>query len=730
MTEHEGLVRALCESAGVAVGFHLISGQWVETPLASRVALLGALGWDASTPQACEAALRALELRRWSRLAEPVALVAADDPGCAFELRLARGALDAELRWRLVTESGEVHEGTCRGRELGPRAEHWIGGEAYERRALAPGRGLPPGYHRLECRLGEGGPVSTLVIAAPPRCWRPEALEHEGRVFGLAVQLHSVRSARNWGIGDFGDLLRIVEFAAREGADLVGLNPLHALFADDPGRASPYSPSSRRWLNPVYVDVDAALEMLGDDASRACVAEPAFRARLAALREAALIDRAAVAAAKDEALRAAWRGFRDGDLARGSGRAPAFRAFQAQGGRALRLHALFEAIQSSLRARGGRPVGGWPQWPEPLRDPDSEAVAAFAQANADEVAYREFLQWLARGQLARAAQRCAELGMRVGLYLDMAVSVDAGGSDTWRDRSAFALDAGVGAPPDDWNRKGQDWGLPPPLPQALRAQGFAPFLDALRGAMRDAGALRIDHVMQLMRLFWIPRGATAADGGYVLYPLDEMAAIVALESRRNRCVIVGEDLGTVPDELRAAMHQRGLLSYRLLYFERTGWGDFRPAAEFPREALVAASTHDLPTLAGWWSGRDLELGASLGLLPPERPLERLRAERAEDRARLLRALGADLAWADGPMRAEIAEAVHGLIASTPACLMVVQLEDLLLETEQANLPGTVEGHPNWRRKLGADLEALMNDPTALGILRAVAARRGRAPGDG
>lgn len=728
MSEHEARVAAVCEAAGVAFGYHRIDGRWIETPLASRIALLAALGIDASTPADCDAAIHALEVGRWSRLVGPVAVVAADDAGWRVELRLPRSALDAPVRWRVVAESGETWQGECRGSELAGLGGHAIGDTVFERRALAPGIALGPGHHRLECRAGDGEPVSALLLAAPADCWRPGILRSGGRMFGLSAQLHSVRSDRDWGIGDFGDLLRLIEFAARARADFVGLNPLHALFADAPERASPYSPSSRIWLNPLYIDVDAALRMLDDRRSEALVASPDFQARLRSLRDAPLIDRIGVARVKDQVLRGAWRAFRDGGLASGIGPDAEFGAFRVQGGRALRIHALHEAIQADLRARGEPCDRGWQDWPEPLRDPDAPAVEAFERAHADELGYREFLQWIARLQLTRAADRCLELGMRVGLYQDLAVSIDAGGSDAWRARSAHALGVGVGAPPDDWNRTGQDWGLPPLLPERLRECGFAPWVRALRSAMQGAGALRIDHVMQLMRLYWVPAGMAATEGGYVRYPLDEMAAIVAIESRRQRCAVIGEDLGTVADEMRAAMHRYGMLSCKLLYFERAGWGEFRPASEYPREALVGVSTHDLPTLAGWWRGRDLDLIESLGLFPPEQPPQRLREERAHDRARLLRALGLDPAWADGPMRAGLAEAAHAFLASTPACLMAVQLEDLALEIEQANLPGTVHEHPNWLRKLSVTLDTLATDPTALAVLRAVAAHRGRAAG--
>lgn len=330
----------------------------------------------------------------------------------------------------------------------------------------------------------------------------------------------------------------------------------------------------------------------------------------------------------------------------------------------------------------------------------------------------------------RAAARCRERGMAIGLYLDLAVSVDRSGSDAWSFPGCFAASASVGAPPDDFNLSGQDWGLPPLLPQALREHGHEPFVLALRANMRHAGALRIDHVMGLMRLYWVPRGAGARDGAYVHYPLDELLAIVKLESHRNRCIVVGEDLGTVPDAVREALATAGVLSYRLLYFQRDASGGFLPPQDYPRDALVAIGTHDLPTLAGWWQGRDIVLREGLGLFPDEATRDRHRSERALDRMRLLDALAragrlpadADIeALAQNPLSATLVEAIHGWLAACPSRLMMVQPEDWLGVVEQNNLPGTVDEHPNWRRKLPLTVEALRAD-AAGAYLAAVLAR--------
>ena len=550
-------------------------------------------------------------------------------------------------------------------------------------------------------------------------------------MWGPAVQLYALRSPRNWGMGDFGDLRQLVGDWAALGADIVGLNPLHALFLDDPARASPYSPSTRQWLNALYLEVEAIEDFAECGEARRLVQAPGFQARLAQLRASQLVDYAGVAAAKLEVLERLYAYFRARHLETDSPSGRAFREFQARGGAALRRHALFEALQASHRAADPA-VRGWQGWRAEYRDPDGEAVARFAREQVVRIEFYEYLQWQAERQLSEAGECRASRQLGVGLYLDLAVSVDGAGSDAWSNQRGYAPGVGIGAPPDDFSPQGQDWGLPPLRPDRLRAQHYAPLRQALARGMRAAGALRIDHVMGLLRLFWVPAGAAARDGAYVHYRMDEQLAIVALESHRNRCLVIGEDLGTVPDEARRQLAQLGALSCRLLYFERRHDGEFRPGAEYPPEALVAVGSHDLPTLAGWWAGRDLEWWRDLGLCPAGEPYERRRAERARDRLRLVQALqregllspdpGAE-AVAAQPLDPAVAEAAQAFLAASPAQVMMVQLEDVLGVAEQANLPGTTEAHPNWRRKLPATLEALREDPRVVETARRLAALR-------
>jgi (1->4)-alpha-D-glucan 1-alpha-D-glucosylmutase len=495
------------------------------------------------------------------------------------------------------------------------------------------------------------------------RCYQPEVLEQR-RLWGFMVQLYGLRSERNWGIGDFTDLRHLVEIAAALGAGVVGVSPLHAT------QGSPYSPSSRHALNVLYIDVEAVPGFVDFD-----------REKLGALRDAELVDYEGVRSAKLAALERIFRK----TMPRAGTASVAQRDF-----------AVFEA----LREKFG---GGWQGWPEPFRNPKSKEVGTFAGKHAERVAFHAWLQSIARQQLDAAQRRARELGMPIGLYVDLALGADCGGAEVWSDRDAFAVGASCGAPPDEFNPRGQGWGLPPYSPRALRASAYRPFAELLRANMPVGGALRLDHVMALSRLWWIPQGAKADRGGYVRYPFSDLLAILAAESRRARCLVIGEDLGTVPAELRAALNAAGVLSYRPLLFQ----GD-TPPQDYPRDALVCVSTHDLPTWRGFWAEHDLKLREGLGMtVDAAKEL----AGRERDRQALARA-GLDAS----PL------AAHAFIARTPSKLALVQPEDMLEVEEQANLPGTVDEHPNWRRKLPLALERWSADPRVAATAAAMVER--------
>ncbi len=699
----------LCAVYGIAPHYHDIWGNRVAIPDANLVALLAEFNVEASTPERVGSALQEAQAAAWRQSLPAVAAISAGAPRWSLAVRLPESA--TALRWTVTEEGGAQHHGEIDAARLPVTQRAQCDGQPVRELQVELALALPAGYHTLAV---DGVEQTTLLIAAPARCYQPPALAENRRIWGPSVQLYGLRSERNWGIGDFGDLFRFVETAADIGAGIVGLNPLHALFAHNPAHASPYSPSSRIRLNVLYLDVEAIEEFRECEPAQRVVRSAAFQTRLARLRDVPLVDYPGVCAAKTEILELLYAHFREHHLGKQTPRGRTFREFQENRGSALRLHAVYEALQAQFHGADAA-IWGWPVWPDAYRDHDSPEVAQFSEANRERIEFYEYLQWQADNQLERVNQRCQARGLAVGLYLDLAVSVDRAGSDTWTSQETFALGASVGAPPDEFNPNGQGWGLPPLRPDRLRATGYRVFIEALRENMRHAGALRIDHVMGLMRLYWISPGKTARDGAYVHYALEEMLAIVALESERCRCLVIGEDLGTVADEMRAGLVRYGVLSYRLLYFERGDGGAFKPAEQYPRDALVAVSTHDLATLAGWWSGRDLQVRLELGLFPNRGVYEKQLVDRAQERVRLLLALQhAGILPPDvvveptgsQALTPALLEAIHAFVATTPAQVMMVQIEDALGVTDQANMPGTTDEHPNWKRKLVATLEQI------------------------
>jgi 4-alpha-glucanotransferase len=713
----------LADAHGVALVYHDVWGQLHRIPDDVLRAILGAMRIDAHSEAAIADALREVIRARCRQRLAPMTVVRVDAKPWHVRVHVPAQCARGDLEWHVLAEDGVEYRQAVAHAEV--RAQS-VADAPYVSLDVPLAVALPCGYHGIELRAAGECVARGSLAVAPRACYRPPSLRDGSRAWGVAVQLYGVRSARNWGIGDFTDLATLVERCATEGAGVVGVNPLHALFTHDAERASPYSPSSRMFLNVLYLDVEAVAEFGRCARAREHVASAAFQASLAALRAAPLVDYAAVAARKLPVLDMLYAQARHDARAHATPRWSAFDAFRTAGGDALRRQALFDALQSHFFARDPA-IWGWPAWPQAYHDPDSPAVVAFADENTERIDFYAWLQWQADLQRASVAERALRCGLGVGLYTDLAVSIDRGGAEAWANQQLYAVSAGVGAPPDVFNVKGQDWGLPPMIPQRLRDAGYAPFIATLRANMRGAGALRIDHVMGLLRLYWVPSGATAAHGAYVRYPLDDLLGLLALESERHRCLVIGEDLGTVPDEVRGALAANDVLSYRVLLFERDAGGDFKPPAQYPEAALATASTHDLPTLAGWWQGHDIALRARHGHLGPDADVSGLLAERVRDRGQLLAALSRDDLLPPGTpldphavptLTPALASALQAYLARTPCALFIVQPEDVLGVVEQANLPGTINEHPNWRRKLPVPVEQLATD----GRLDALASR--------
>ena len=713
--DYEQIIHECAGLYGIQPDYYDIWGQHHQVSVASKLALLKAMHVP-TDPAAMAQTVHEHKQRDGSRLLPPVLVVRVDRQPVQVPLTLpeaAATALPATLQWRLDEEQGQPQHGQIDIQQLPLSA----GSEGYQQAQWVLPHNLPCGYHRLfiedQC---------CLLIITPSRCYQavppaakdnPSVEPEQSRCWGLSVQLYALRSRRSWGMGDFSDLQAALRTAAALGAAALGVNPLHALFPHDAGRYSPYSPSSRRFLNPLYLDIEAVPDYAACAEARAMVQAEDFQSSLRTLREAELIDYHAVSALKFQVLRCLFTHFCRQPPS--TPRRQVFETFRQTAGIPLTRHALAEALQAWFYQLDPA-CHGWRSWLPSYRDPDSDCCTRFAAEHADEILFFAYLQWLAHEQLQAARQLAQELGLAIGLYCDLAVGVDSAGAEVWAEPQVYAADAHIGAPPDDFSPTGQDWGLAPYQPVALRASGYQAFIATLRASMRYAGALRIDHVMGLSRLFWVPPDSTPAAGAYVNYPFADLLGILALESQRNQCLVVGEDLGTVEDHVRQALDEAGVLSYRVLYFEKHWQGDhsFKLPEHYPEQALVTASTHDLPTLSGFWQGRDLQLRAELGLYPSEQLEQSLRETRAQDKVRLKAALTQAGLWTEPETEptatpARLALAVQQFLARSPARLLMVQIDDVLECVDQVNLPGTVDAYPNWRRKLPLLLEDWPSD---------------------
>lgn len=691
---------------GIEPEFRDARGDAVQASTETKRSLLAAMGVEARDETAARAALAALDRADWGRTLPPIVVLRADAVPMAVEIILPEDT--AEVAWTLVLEDGGARSGRITFNRLPLVAERAFDGRMLQRRRLAIAGDIPGGYHRFSI----GPDAATTLVVSPGRCWMPPGLARGQRLWGIAAQLYLLRSATDWGIGDFGELRSLVDLAASHGADVIGLNPLHAMFPDDPEHASPYSPASRLLLNVLNINIMAVPELFDCPEAQTLVHSKPFQRDVQACREKHLVDYTNVASIKLSVLALLFEVCRSAPDAT---RWQAFEAFRRERGDLLERHCRFLALREHFSGLGPAHAD-WHEWPDEYRDPANDAVAAFALQHRHRIDFLLWMQWVADGQLADAA--AAARGMAVGLYRDLAIGADRAGAETWADAAAVVSGARIGAPPDIHNPAGQDWGLPPFNPRALRDEGYRGFIDLIRANMRHAGGLRIDHVMGLQHLYWVPQGQKPSVGAFVAYPMDDMVAILALESHRQRCLVVGEDLGTVPEGFRERMEAANILSYRVLFFEQANdTGAYVPADDYPHLALAVLGSHDLPTLRGWWEARDIDLKQRLDLYPNAGEADRQRVTRQRDKAQLLAALRKTGLLPDDtePDIPRINRAAHAFLARTPSVLAMAQIDDLTDEGDPVNLPTTSDEHPNWRRRLSLTLDELALQPGFIDI---------------
>lgn len=702
----DAAVLALAHAAGVVHDWTDATGHAQSVTQDSLRAVLGALGMPCASALQCEESHAHLVA---GRRGLPALVTATLESTVTLPLPAsAKGML-----YRLELESGGVVEG-----QLSLDADGTI--------CLAAVTQC--GYHRL---LFADSAITLAV--APARCYSvTDALglyagaagaPHTGaRCWGLGAQLYSLRRSGDGGIGDFTALTELTQHAAAQGAASVAISPVHAMFSADPRRFSPYGPSSRLFLNALHID-PATVSGAANLATALSQLDAHARSSLLRLEGEALIDWSAAGRLRMQLLRILFEQATGGE--RGTRRlGQEFMQFCQQGGEALTDHARFEMLHAQRLAQGVS--GDWHDWPQALRDPRSVAVAACAANDQHEVDFHLFLQWQAARGLASAQAGARTAGMPIGLVADLAVGADRGGSQAWSRQSHMLHGLSVGAPPDLLNTRGQDWGLGAFSPQAMQLQGFRGYIEMLRAVFAHCGGVRIDHVLGLSRLWLIPDGAPSSAGAYLKFPMDDLLRLIALESHRHRAIVIGEDLGTVPAGFDARLARSGLLGIRVLYFETAGT-HFKPPSAWSDAAIATTTTHDLPTVAGWWQGVDIDWRARLDLLAPGETAAQGHALRACERVALWDAFSRDGVTTE-PMPAPdaataVVDAALAYVGATPAPLVIVPLEDLLGLEQQPNLPGTVDSHPNWRRRLPVSVPALLDSPLVRQRLRDLDAQR-------
>lgn len=597
------------------------------------------------------------------------------------------------IHWQLQLENNQLLQGKMKSNQLELPID------------------LPLGYHQLY--LGDS---SCRIIVTPEKCFQPQVLQQKQKLWGAILQLYTLRSEQNWGIGDFGDLKQFLRKLSEKGGDFVGLNPIHSLFPANPESASPYSPSSRLWQNIIYIDVNAIDAFQQSTEAQTWFYSDEIQRQLHEARNKDYVDYSQVIWLKLEGLRRAYNQFKQWDQKE-------FEIFIAEYGESLKIQGTFDALHQWLSSQFAE-QWGWNSWAKQYQSYHNPEVQQFQTEQSDLVRFYMWLQFVAQQQLKACHKLAQQLGMPIGFYRDLAVGVTENGAETWADKELYVLDASIGAPPDILAPQGQSWGLSPMHPEVLAQRGYQPFIDLLRANMKDCGALRIDHILGFARMWWVPKGDSAQNGAYVKYPLDDLLAILALESQRHQCLIIAEALGTVPEGMLKALENKGILAYNIFYFECDHNGS-KPLANYPYQAMTTLSTHDLPTVQGYWKTYDFELGQRFGVYPNADVLEMLRQARHHNKLMIRQAVEAVQYFEPDYMgiTQTFNHQLQMYVADTNSVLFGTQPEDWLNMLEPVNIPGTSTEYPNWRRKLSRNISEIFADDAIRQLLDGINRKR-------
>ena len=729
------LINELADLCGIIPEYWDIFGNKHITPIEAKKAILKAMKLNIDSDEEIKNEIYAQKARPWNRFVEPVKIVSVNDQPLTIPVYIPANEgeeIRLSLSWTIKNETGQKDEFVLSGDAATVSDQYWIDGKRYVKIELKDigSRGI--GYYTINitCKTSEIEITGTSrIIITPDSCYIPQELEN-GKTWGLSTNLYSIRSLKNWGSGDFCDLKKIVRWISELKGGFVGINPLHAIPNKKPFGISPYSPVSRLYKNFIYLDVESIPE-IKELKGQLAIGNRQWEETFKQLRKEDLIDYEKVAAIKEKLLRHAFEVFYEKWIttppARNA-RIEEFKRYITEEDENLEYFSTYMALSEQFGVHSSlithhSSLFSWQEWPEEYRTPSSHTVQEFKKTHEKEILFYQYVQWLIDGQLKEAAEQTGDLGMPVGIYHDLAVGSIGGGSDAWIYQDVVADGIDLGAPPDDFNPTGQNWGFPPLVPEKLKETGYEFFIQIIRKNMQHFGALRIDHALGMFRQFWIPQGMPASQGAYVKYPSEDLLRIIALESVRNRTMVIAEDLGTIGENVRESLFRFRMLSYRLLYFERN-YPDpsFLSPDRYPDMALCAVTTHDLPTIYGWWIGRDIEIKKRLGIYPDEDILQRDITNRERDKRLIFEALISHGIISNPPipplekggeggfeMTPERCLAIYEYLARTSCKLVAVSLDDAIGTIDQQNMPGITDSYPSWMQKTPIPLEQMLSD---------------------
>ena len=732
MHSYDDLINELSVMCGIVSEYWDIPGNKHVASIETKRAILRAMRLKVDSVWDIEREINERKSWPWSKFIEPAMVISVNNQPLTIPVYIPINEGEEgefSISWYIEDENGLRDDFTLSGKAMVISAEQWIDGVRYIKTDLVcrpnPPSPYPIGHYSasVTCKGLETELIGKTNIAiTPDTCYIPPGSEKEKR-WGISLNLYSIHSDRNWGVGDFADLKEIVRWTAELGGGFVGINPLHSIPNRKPFGISPYSPISRLYKNFIYLDIENVAEVAGHAGASEII--EVFKKELNDIKERDLINYERIAFIKRTILRHAFEYFLKDHYEQNSDRGKEFKKYILEEGSSLESFATYMALTHNTHPCSAYLPEKWQEWPAEYRTPSSNSVTKAKRLYGKEILFYKYLQWLIEEQLKEISEQARSEGMSVGIYHDLAIGSNSGGSDAWMSQDVTADGVTAGAPPDDFNINGQNWGFPPLIPEKLKETGYELLIQTIRKNMKYCGALRIDHALGIFRLFWVPHGMSPSEGTYVEYPSEDILRIVALESRRNKTMVIAEDLGTIGENVREELARFQMLSYRLLYFER----DY-PAASFtlpgmyPEVALCAITTHDLPTIYGYWAGRDIAVKRQLNIYPDEESYQRDNGNRERDKALLLNALRTHGIVSDdfssdpeitSAMTPELCLAIYEYLAAAPCKLLSVSLDDVVGILDQQNMPGVIDSYPSWRRRMPVPLKQIVSDkwPIAL-----------------